>query len=356
MQDFEPDFKIVFAGKDITADVSDDVIRLTYSDFIDGQSDECSVTFCNIDGKWFDDWYPNKGDALQISLGYKDQLVEYSKCEIESIEFQRFPDEVTITALSTGVNKAVRTRKSKAFDGRTLRSIAEEVGKAHDLKVTGEIKDITIQRATQYQETDVGFLLRLSKTYGYTFKIVDEQLVFTSLDEIKKVDASSALSYENMLEFRITDKIKDVAKEAEIRKQDVKKKVVMKRRVLAEGETSQDMKVINESYGSVEEGQAKAKAALDQENEDKTVAEVRVVGDPTLVAGAVITLTDIGKLSGDYYINESRHEFDSLDGYATTLVIKSIVARKGEKSTGSNAPKLKPVQDQTPTVVVPVKE
>lgn len=355
MQDFEPDFKIVFAGKDITTDVSEDMISLSYSDFIDGQSDECSVTFCNIDGKWFDDWYPNKGDALQISLGYKNQLVEYSKCEIESIEFKRFPDEVTITALSTGIKKAVRTRKSKAFDGRTLRSIAEEVGKAHDLKVVGDIKDITIQRATQYQETDVGFLLRLSKTYGYTFKIVDEQLVFTSLDEIKKGDVSRVLSYEDMLEFSIIDKIKDVAKEAEVRKQDVKKKTVAKKRVLAEGETSYDMKVINVSYGSEAEGQAKAKAALDEENEDKTVAEVTVVGDPMLVAGSVITLTDIGKLSGDYYINESRHEFDSSEGYKTALTIKSIVARKGVKSTGQSKAKPKSNGSYT-TVVVPVKE
>lgn len=355
MQDFEPDFKIVFAGKDITTDVSQDIVSLSYSDFIDGQSDECTVIFSNIDGKWFNDWYPNKGDALQISLGYKDQLIEYSKCEIESIEFKRFPDEVTITALSTGIKKAVRTRKSKAFDGKTLKAIAEEIAKAHGFKVVGEIKDITIKRATQYQETDVGFLLRLSKTYGHTFKIVDNQLVFTSLEEIKKGDVNRVLSYEDMLEFSITDKIKDVAKEAEVRKQDVKQKTTAKKRVLAEGETSYDMKVIHTNYGSAEEGQAKAKAALAEENEDKTVAEIRLVGDPTLVAGAVITLTDIGKLSGDYYINESRHEYDSNEGYTTALTIKSIVERKGQKSTGQSAKKPKSSGAYT-TVVVPVKE
>ena len=44
--------KIVYAGKDITADVSPYCQGLSYTDFLSGQSDEVELEFDDKDGLW----------------------------------------------------------------------------------------------------------------------------------------------------------------------------------------------------------------------------------------------------------------------------------------------------------------
>lgn len=51
----------------------------------------------------------------------------------------------------------------------------------HQLKLVGSIESIKIDRVTQYAETDVGFLRRLTSEYGYAVKVVSDQLVFLIL-------------------------------------------------------------------------------------------------------------------------------------------------------------------------------
>ncbi len=58
--------------------------------------------------KWCDKWYPTKGDALEIGLGYKDgAFVQYSDCELDTVEYRFKPDTIRLRGLSTGVLRSV---------------------------------------------------------------------------------------------------------------------------------------------------------------------------------------------------------------------------------------------------------
>lgn len=324
MKKFEPDFKIMIAGKDVTSDISADIISLEYCDYVDGQSDECSVEVHNTDGKWLDAWFPNKGDILKISLGYKNGLVDYSDCEIDSLEFEFYPHTLRICALSAGITKGVRTRKGKAYENTTLANIAASIAQKNKLKVVGKIKNIQIKRATQYQERDVEFLLRISKEHGHTFKIVGDQLVFTDQKDAKDQEPVRVIKAEELMRLSIRDKLKDVARSVTIKYQAKGKKKYREKTIEAKGKTSSDKVIINARYDDEEEGENKAQAALDEQNDDKTQATLTLLGDPKLVAGLTIELTDIGKLSGKYMINSSRHSYGRSDGYTTDLDCKRV--------------------------------
>lgn len=322
---YNPTFKVMLAGVDITADVSASIIHIRYEDSIEGESDECSIECENIDGRWFNEWYPKYGDHLQISLGYGNDLIEYSKCEIAEITFNRYPDTVEVTALSTGVKSEVRDRKSTAFTNTTLKGIVQKLATLNKFKVVGEIKHIPINRITQYQETDVAFLLRLATTYGHSFKIVEDQLVFMDLDKLKEQDAVRVIDYAETISFSITDKIKDVYAEIQLRQQNNKKKQSeqVTRKLTDKERESKQMRVMNVSYQNRSEGNAKADAALKAANDEKTLGDIEVIGDPLLVAGSVVKLTGIGKLTGLYLITKSVHE-KSQEGYRTGFDVKRI--------------------------------
>ncbi|WP_369405795.1 phage late control D family protein, partial [Bergeriella denitrificans] len=166
-----PDFVIKYEQKDITGEISPYLISFSYTDYLGEQSDELQVEFEDTDGRWLRGWYPEQGDRLSLSMG--DQftgLVDLGFFEIAEIEYSTAPSVVSLKALSTGITKANRTLKPRAYEKTTLAKIVREVAGRLKLKPDGEVRDIKIERVTQYQERDVEFLTRLARQYGHTFK------------------------------------------------------------------------------------------------------------------------------------------------------------------------------------------
>lgn len=111
-----PQARIVYEGKDISADISPYLVSVGYTDRLSGESDELELRLEDTDGRWRGDWYPGKGDSLTVSIGYAGQeLVSCGGFEIDEIELSFPPDEVSIRALATGISVSCRTRKSKGI-------------------------------------------------------------------------------------------------------------------------------------------------------------------------------------------------------------------------------------------------
>ena len=175
-----PVFVLSYEQKNITSDITPYVRSVTYTDYLSGQSDELEVELEDADGRWVRHWYPGKGDTLSLKIGYEAApLLPCGAFEIDEIEFAQPPATVSIRGLATGVKKSVRTRVGRAYENTTLAAIAQRIAKRNKLTLTGKIRDIRIDRVTQYQERDVEFLTRLAREYGYAFKIVGSKLVFT---------------------------------------------------------------------------------------------------------------------------------------------------------------------------------
>lgn len=329
-----PDFSILYEKTNITADIEPHLIELAYTDNLEGESDELTITFEDISGKWVRQWYPTQGDKLKAAIGYKGALLaDIGAFEIDEVEYNYRPSYIQIKALSTGVGKANRTLKPKAYENTTLKQIVGIIAEKLKLKVVGTIKPIPVKRVTQYQERDVEFLARLAREYHHSFKIVGDQLVFTDKDELGKEEAVAALEERDTISITLRDRIKDTAKEVDVSGYDTTGKKVIKKRKKAkplrekmkqaQAASGDTLKIVTRGE-TQEQIDARADAALAEQNEDQTAGNITLVGNPKLVAGSTILLRNLGIFSGKYLIKSSRHSITRGGGYTTSIDVRML--------------------------------
>nr|DAX65313.1 MAG TPA: tail protein [Caudoviricetes sp.] len=329
-----PDFSMLYEKTNITADIEPHLLELTYTDNLEGESDELTVAFEDISGKWIRQWYPTQGDKLKAAIGYKGaQLTDIGAFEIDEVEYNYHPSYIQIKALSTGIANANRTLKPKAYENTTLKQIVGIIAGRLKLKVVGMIKNIPVKRVTQYQERDVEFLARLAREYHHSFKIVGDQLVFTDKDELGKSEAVVTLEEKDTISISLRDRIKDTAKEVDVSGYDANGKKVIKKRKKAKA-LRENMKQAQSASGDTlkvvtrgetqEQIDARADAALAEQNDDQTAGNITVIGNPKLVAGSTLALRNLGIFSGKYLIKSSRHSIVRGGGYTTSLEVRML--------------------------------
>ena len=279
-------------------------------------------------------WYPTQGDKLKAAIGYKGaQLADIGAFEIDEVEYNYRPSYIQIKALSTGIGKANRTLTPKSYENTTLKQIAGIIAEKLKLKMVGVIKPIPIKRVTQYQERDVEFLARLAREYHHSFKIVGDQLVFTDKDELGKEEAVVSLEERDTISITLRDRIKDTAKEVDVSGYDATGKKVIKKRKKAKP-LREKMKQAKAASGDTlkivtrgetqEQIDARADAALAEQNDDQTAGNIMLVGNPKLVAGSTILLRNLGIFSGKYLIKSSRHSITRGGGYTTSIDVRML--------------------------------
>ncbi len=330
----KPDFSLFYEKTNITADIEPHLIQFTYTDHLEGQSDELTVEFEDISGKWVRQWFPTQGDKLRAAIGYQGKpLVSIGEFEIDEVEYRYKPSSMSLKALSTGIGKANRTLKPKAYENTTLAQVVGIVAEKLKLKVVGKIKAIPIKRITQYQERDVEFLARLAREYHHSFKIVGSQLVFTDKTELGQSEPVLILEERDTITLSLRDRIKDTAKAVEISAYDASGKKVVKKRKKATAlrpnlkqakAASEDTLKIVARGESDEQVEARGDAALAEQNDDQTAGNITLVGNPELVAGATIWLKNLGVFSGKYLIKSSRHSFGNNSGYTTDIEVRMV--------------------------------
>lgn len=331
-----PILKVIYNGKDITADLSSGLLSVTYEDKSEGESDEVTLTLEDSEHVWKGSWYPTKGDTLEVTIGLGVNVVKCGTFEIDDIELSGPPDTVTIRGLAAGIKKALRTKKSKGYDEQTLKQIAEKVASENGLTVEGNIPDIRFTRVTQHRETDLGFLKRIGYEYGVLFSVRGKKLTFTTMYEVEKSKSVLEISRNDLASFSLRDKTSDTFKKAKVRYHNpADNKVVENEQSSAdleyENATAEDTLEIRSKAETPQQAEAKAKAALYRANSRQQEGRISVEGNPILLAGNAIELTGLGVLSGKYTILSSSHRIDRGSGYTTDCEVKKIASVPQEK-------------------------
>lgn len=328
-----PDFIIGYEKKDITLAIKPYLISISYTDYLGEQSDELSVSFEDTDGRWLRNWYPEQGDLLSFSLG--DQftgLVNLGNFEIADIDYAFKPNVITLKALSTGITSASRTLQPKAYEKTTLEKIVQTVAARLQLVVKNPIAKLEIERITQYQESDVEFLARLAKQFGYTFKIVDKTLAFIANTELTAQEPVMELLPEDIESASFRDQIKGVPNEVVASGYDPKAKQVrtVKRKgqplrpQSKQGASGDQLKIVANKGESHQQLAARADAALADARKCQVTGSLGLFGNVKLVAGQIIRLRGYGKMSGNYQIKQASHNLSRSSGYVTSLEINMI--------------------------------
>lgn len=328
-----PKVIIKYEQNDITSDIQPYLLSVSYTDYLEGQSDEVQVELEDVDGRWRQKWYPEQGDKISLEIGDQiNGMLKLGSMELAEIEYQHPPSVITLKALSTGITKSNRTQRGRAYEHTTLDDIVRRIARRLHLKVTGTIKHIPIEYVTQYQERDVEFLTRLAKEYGHTFKIVGRQLVFQANDALAEQKPVVVLQPEDIKNFRLRDLIKGVPQEAVVSGYDAKRKTTRRTRrqsrALRPGgkraSSGDTLKIVANRGESQAQVNARADAALANAQQSQVAGNLSMVGNAKLVAGQIVQLKGFGKFSGKYLVKQARHEIRRGGGFTSDLEVKMV--------------------------------
>ncbi|MBN3779914.1 Cro/Cl family transcriptional regulator [Burkholderia sp. Ac-20345] len=323
---------VIYQKKDISAAIAPYLTDVHYTDHMGGQADSVELTLEDADGRWMDAWYPTFGDTLTVSIGYAGQpLLPCGTFDIDEITLDGPPDTVCIKALGAGVKKAVRSRTARAYENVTLATIAATVAKRNKLKLAGKIEPIQITRVTQAYETDLVFLKRISIEYGYEFSIRGGLMTFYKRSALKAAQHVLVIGRSDLTKYSFRDKVHEIYLASTVTWHDPHAKHVRKKRVAdpssklsAYDHYSADELNLNVRAETDSQANAKAQSALERANDDQTGATLTLYGNTKLAAGVNILVKDFGKLSGKYFISQSKHEFSRGSGYSTEIELKRV--------------------------------
>lgn len=359
----KPYARIIYNGKDITSDISEYLLRVVVVDKQlqktgeeKAESDELTIELEDTDGLWRAEWMPQKQDRLTVEIGYEDEVYSFGTFEVDEIEFSGPPDTVSLRAIAAGISKKLRTKRSTAHEGKTLRQIAQSIASANGLTVEGEIEDIQIGRVTQDRETDLAFLERIARTYGYMFSVRDSKCVFTNIFDIHRADSVLTIDRTEVSSYSIKSSTVDTKASAKVSYTEPASMEEIEYEWADGGEegmdyssgeiekrTAEDVLEIRTRVENKQQAERVARTALHAHNSKQVTGSLSMDGRPTLMAGINFEFTGMRKLSGKYNIEQATHTVERGGGYSVSLEIKKV----GNLSDSSKEVPLDVRQNQT---------
>lgn len=322
----QPQLSVIYEGKDITEDLTPTLLDISYTDKAEDESDEVTIRVEDVARLWQTSWKPAKGDKIEISFGYADKLIGSGTFEVDELDLTGPPDIVVIKAIASGVSSDLRTRKSRSFESTTLTAIVQEIADAHGLEILGTIPAVSINRATQNRETDLGFLHRIGKKYGVLFSPRGSTLVFTTRKGIDGATFVLTLDRTDLSSYQITQKTFGTYSKASVKYSDPDTAEAVTAESEYDGDevVNSDTLEIFERAEDEDQAQEIADAALHEHNTKACTGTINLEGTPLLLSGNNIELTGFGDFTGVFQVTESTHTFVKSGGYRTNGKIKRV--------------------------------
>lgn len=320
---------VQYNGKNITTKLSEFMKFFSYTDAASGESDSISLNLMNIDKRWLNQWYPEKGDNILAQIITKNWFAEGDnktfKCgsfTIDDISFEGRPLSGTIGALSIPVTESFKsTERTKTWNSITIKSIAAEIAKRAKISLSYEASAIKIDTIEQSGQTDCEFLFRLCEAYGLAMKVYSNKIVIFDESIYEKKASVATVNEEDMLSWSYNTTLTKTYTGAELTYTDA---TTGKDIVVKVGTGNRYLKV-NERAGSPKDAELKALAKLNNANKKMTTMQITIMANPKIVATSNIEVSGLGKLNGKYAVDKVSHSIGK--GYTMQLELRRIQTR-----------------------------
>lgn len=323
-----PAWRLLYSGQDITADISEALISCSYTGKVDGESSQVEVKVEDRDRKWIGPWMPQRGDVMQLDIGYEGALASCGLFQVDECTAAGAPDTFTFKGIAAYIKPDTRTRSSRSYQGQTLIEIAKTVAAAHGLTVVGDPPDrnVTLARVTQKHETDLAFLRRMANLYGYQMTQQGQQLVFEPRPTAEARAAAVIIDRSTVTQWSFTSKTLEIYAAAEVVhfNPDTKETISGRAESATPVPTANVLKVPQRAE-SAADAQIKAEAALHAANMGQYTGKLTLEGNPLFMAGLVVTIAGFGFFDGNYLIEDVTHTF-TRGPYTTDLSVRKVVA------------------------------
>lgn len=339
------EISLEISGRDVSESLAPFVKRIEVSTNAESEADSFSCELYDPDGRFLEEWLPPISAKVKFSCRYTNG----DRLELPSQSFEIDAPEGRITATqgatlslkgkSVPVSKPLGTKGTKEYEDTDLAQIATEVATEAGMTIRGEVPERKLKRVTRKDETPLAFLRRLSDKYGLILKVQNaDQIVFWDLE---KLDAqppafTSDVSEFDSVEWRrnsrekykkavctYSDPLTGETYIGEATAGDVGEGTPSgagqeDAPVPEESTKTEDVLQIQERCTSNEEAEAIARAKLRRANADELEITLKGMGDPRFQPGVMFGLTGLGQLSGNFLVQESRHNLSDKGGWGFT--------------------------------------
>ena len=193
-----------------------------------------------------------------------------------------------------------------------------------------------IDRAEQTEQSDLAFLLALTRDQGLALKIHEKKVVV--FDETKYEEEEAKITIVkprtmfvpsgdqayvlNVLGYSLKNKTRDIYKACHVKHQQSKTKAVIEATFTDPDKKDKEGKTleIKEQVETIADAERLAKKRLREKNCNEWTGSFTVVGNFNLVAAVTINLLGFGAFDGKYIITRASHSIGS--GYQTSIDVR----------------------------------
>ena len=325
-----PQWVLNYEGVDITADVSQMVLAISYVDRLGEASGEVEVELEDHAKLWQGPWYPGLGNILSLQIGYLGEaLLDCGTFQVDEIELDGPPDVMRLRCLAAYITPAMRTANTVAYENQSIIDIAGQIASKYGLGLvtapSAVESDIVFARVTQRRETDLGFLRRLAIEHDYDFTVRGGQMVFYARAALDAAIPLLAITRPDTTSFSFRNRTRRIYSGAQVSYFDPDTKQLIAEIVTppAAAPTTDTLKIVTRSENA-QQAIVKAQAALDLHDMLLVDASIEGPGNALLVAGIQVELAGWGALDGAYLIETARHQIARATGYTTSIEARRI--------------------------------
>lgn len=321
---------IIYNGTAATAEISEFVTDISYTDPASGEADTLDLTLQDRDRRWTGAWIPVAGDTLAATIRAlncerpgDNRILPCGFFIVDSFGFSGWPVSGSISAISTPLDSSfTTTQRTKTWENVTIQEIGTEIAGRAGIALAWDVEGapFTLKSVEQSEQTDSDFFMTLCDTYGLAMKVYSNRIVVYDREAYKKKGAAAVLSPANIKSWSWQQEQAgtytggEYTYTAPASEREIKVTVGGGNRILKQSGKAD----------SQADAERKIKAAVAKANHGMTKLSAEIVGNASLVASQCVRVTGLGKLSGKYYIDSITHNISGSGGYTMSLEMSLV--------------------------------
>lgn len=324
--------EIKYNSVDATKDIVKYVESFSYIDSAVGESDRISLSFDNIEKKWLNEWFPQKGDSLEViikntdweSVGIADSVFNCGKFYVDDFTFEGRPLSCSIEAVSIPLDSDFKTtKKTKTWQCATLMQIGNEIAYNAGLNLFYDGDEAWLNNIEQNDQEDCTFLNNLCAKYGFAMKLFGSQIIIYNEEKYENIYSVVDIDEKRMLKWSANSTLSGTYTGGRLQ--------------YTNPDTEQDLIIwvgssprildINEPVENLSEAKLIAVNAVNNANKEAVTMNVTIEGIPTLTSTRCVKVTGLGKFNGKYFVTKIKHNISGNGGYTMDLDLRLVQQR-----------------------------
>lgn len=319
-------------GSSHSNDVMSDYIQaFEWQDNASSEADTVALTMQNIDHKWLSSWKPKKGDKLTAKIKVFDwkekgdkEEVDCGKFCVDTMSFSGPDLTSSLGGTSVPESSSFRsTARNKVWKKVTLQEIQQKIAGKYHMKAVYEADKIYFKKLEQSDNADCSFLQQICDDYGLAFKIYAGKVVIYDKGKLEEKAPVATIGKANLMDWEYNSSLVGTYTGATAKYQPENAKKVMSVKV---GKGNRYL-TITEKCEDLADARMKARQQVNAANESADTMSLSIFPNTKIVSGVTVTVKDLWKANGKYFIDKVTYSFDGSSGLTQKLEMHKVVKR-----------------------------